>query len=186
MGRFFVPAVFVATISGIAFGLIVGIVARSPETHANVRPEGYERTPIIYVGDEPAFSGFGLADPGMVTNVDQGTRGRLLFMSNSCVACHGLAMADAVGAFQRRFIQVRAASADQPARKDSVPGPAYLPRMPVVKRRAGQGLRHVPGLLPQQLVDRMGHRQILIMPVEQCQEKFPPSIFRLTGLCNLR
>ena len=91
MGRFFVPAVFVATISGIAFGLIVGIVARSPETHANVRPEGYDRTPIIYVGDEPTSLGFGLADAGIVTNVDQGTRGRLLFLSSSCVACHGLA-----------------------------------------------------------------------------------------------
>src|SRR3990170_2387440 len=90
MGRFFVPAVFVATISGIAFGLIVGIVARSPETHANVRPEGYDRTPIIYVGDEPTVSGFGLADPGLVTNVDRGVRGRLLFLSYGCAACHGL------------------------------------------------------------------------------------------------
>ena len=30
MSRFFVPAVFLALISGLAFGLIVGVVARSP------------------------------------------------------------------------------------------------------------------------------------------------------------
>ena len=90
MSRFFVPAVFVAAISGIALGLIVGIIARSPETHANVRPEGYDRTPIIYVGEEPPFTGIGLADPQLVTNVDQGARGRLLFLGYSCAACHGL------------------------------------------------------------------------------------------------
>jgi len=89
MSRFFVPAVFVATISGLAFGLIVGIIARSPETHANVRPEGYDRTPITYVGDEYPFTGFGLAEPQIVTGADPGERGRLLFLGFGCAACHG-------------------------------------------------------------------------------------------------
>ena len=90
MSRFFVPLVFVGVISGLAFGLIVGVIARSPETHANVRPEGFDRTPIIYVGEEIPFAGIGLADPWLVTDVDQSARGRLLFLSNSCAACHGL------------------------------------------------------------------------------------------------
>lgn len=90
MSRFFVPLVFVGVISGIAFGLVVGIVARSPETHANVRPEGFDRTPITYVGEEIPFAGIGLADPWLVTDVDQAARGRLLFLSNSCATCHGI------------------------------------------------------------------------------------------------
>jgi len=90
MSRFFVPLVFVGVISGLAFGLIVGVIARSPETHANVRPEGFDRTPIIYVGEEIPFAGTGLADAWLVTDVDRAARGRLLFLSYSCAACHGL------------------------------------------------------------------------------------------------
>jgi len=90
MSRFFVPAVFVATISGLAFGLIVGIIARSPETHANVRPEGYDRTTITYLGTEYPFTGLGLAEPQIVTNADPGEAGRLLFLGYGCAACHGL------------------------------------------------------------------------------------------------
>lgn len=91
MSRFFVPAVFVALMSGLAFGLIVGIVARSPETHANVRPEGFDRTPISYVGEEIPYTGIGLADPRLALNADPVTRGRLLFLGYGCAACHGLA-----------------------------------------------------------------------------------------------
>ncbi len=91
MNRFFVPIVFVAMISGLAVGLIGGVVARSPETHANVRPQGYDRTPIGYVGEELPFEGMGLADPGLVTNADLVTRGQLLFVNYGCAACHGLA-----------------------------------------------------------------------------------------------
>lgn len=90
MSRFFVPLVLVGVISGLAFGLVVGIIGRSPETHANVRPEGFDRTPITYVGEEYPFTGLGLADPSLVTDVDQSARGRLLFLSNSCATCHSL------------------------------------------------------------------------------------------------
>jgi len=90
MSRFFVPLVLVGVISGLAFGLVVGIIGRSPETHANVRPEGFDRTPITYVGEENPFAGIGLADPSLVTDVDQAARGRLLFLGNSCATCHGL------------------------------------------------------------------------------------------------
>ena len=91
MNRFFVPVVFVALISGLALGLIGGVVARSPETHANVRPEGYDRTPISYVGEEFPVEAIGLADPRLVTDADQVTRGRLLLLVYGCAMCHGLA-----------------------------------------------------------------------------------------------
>lgn len=91
MSRFFVPAVFVAVISGLAFGLIVGVVARSPETHSNVRPEGFDRTPISYVGEEIPFAGIGLADRGLATDADPSTRGRILYLGHGCATCHGLA-----------------------------------------------------------------------------------------------
>lgn len=91
MSRFFVPAVIVALISGLALGLIGGIVARSAETHANVRPEGFDRTPVGYVGEEIPYTGIGLADPRSDTGADPVTRGRLLFLGYGCAACHGLA-----------------------------------------------------------------------------------------------
>ena len=91
MNRFFVPAVLVAAISGLGFGLVVGIIARSPDTHANVHPEGYDRTPVSYLGEEATFDVVGLADPGLLTTADPVERGRLLFFSASCVTCHGLA-----------------------------------------------------------------------------------------------
>ena len=90
MNRFFVPVVFVALISGLALGLIGGVVARSPETHANVRPEGYDRTPISYVGEEFPVEVIGLADPRLVTDADQVSRGRLLLLVYGCAMCHGL------------------------------------------------------------------------------------------------
>lgn len=90
MSRFFVPAVSLVLISGLAFGLIVGVVARSPETHANVRPEGFDRTPIGYVGEEIPYTGIGLADPGLLVNADPVARGRFLFLGHGCATCHGL------------------------------------------------------------------------------------------------
>ena len=91
MNRFFVPVVLAATISGLGFGLVVGVIARSPETHANVRPEGFDRTPIGYVGEQANFEGLGLADPGLLATGNPEERGRLLFFGASCVTCHGLA-----------------------------------------------------------------------------------------------
>jgi len=91
MSRFFVPAVIVALMSGLALGLIGGIVARSPETHANVRPEGFDRTPVGYVGETVPFTGMGLAGPGPDTGADPVARGKLLFLGYGCATCHGLA-----------------------------------------------------------------------------------------------
>lgn len=90
MSRFFVPLVFIALISGLAVGLIGGVVARSPETHANVRPEGFDRTQIGYVGEAIPFTGVGLADPELAPDADPTARGRLLFLGYGCATCHGL------------------------------------------------------------------------------------------------
>ena len=91
MSRFFVPAAFIALVNGLALTLIIGIVARSPETHSNVRPEGFDRTPISYVGEEIPFAGIGLADPGLGSDPDPLVRGRLLYVNYGCATCHGLA-----------------------------------------------------------------------------------------------
>lgn len=90
MSRFFVPAVFLALISGLAFGLIIGIVARSPDTHANVHPEGFDRTPVGFVGEEIPYAGIGLAEPRPAPDADPVARGQLLFLGYGCAACHGL------------------------------------------------------------------------------------------------
>lgn len=91
MSRFFVPAVLVSVISGLAFGLIVVVVARSPETHGNVRPDGFDRTPISFVGEPIQFAGGGLAAPMPAADADPAVRGRLLFLAHGCATCHGLA-----------------------------------------------------------------------------------------------
>lgn len=89
MSRFLVPGALTTLIAAIGLGLIVGIVARSPETHANVWPIGYDRLPIAYVGETSGFSGVGLAaEP---TSADQVERGGLLFIGYGCATCHGLA-----------------------------------------------------------------------------------------------
>ena len=91
MSRYFVPAVLVALVSGLALGLIGGIVARSPETHANVRPAGYDRTAVGHVGEVLPYEGIGLADARVADIADPIARGRILFLANGCAACHGVA-----------------------------------------------------------------------------------------------
>ena len=76
--------------SGLAFTLIVVIISRSPYTHGNLSPEGYDRTDIIYVGQEHPFQGPGLADPSGALTGDPVQDGRILFFANGCASCHGL------------------------------------------------------------------------------------------------
>jgi cytochrome c1 len=76
--------------SGLAFTLIVVIIARSPYTHGNLSPEGYNRTDIIYVGEEHPFEGPGLADPSIALTGDPVQDGRALFFGYGCASCHGL------------------------------------------------------------------------------------------------
>jgi mono/diheme cytochrome c family protein len=95
----FGPIVGAIMMSGLAFTLIAIIIARSPYTHGNLRPQGYDRTEIAFVDEEPPFEGLGLADPQLATTGDPAQDGRALFFGYGCAACHGLkGQGGAVGA----------------------------------------------------------------------------------------
>jgi len=76
--------------SGLAFTLVAIIIARSPYTHGNLRPEGYNRTDIIYLGEDHPFDGIALADPSLASTGDPVQDGRVLFFGYGCASCHGL------------------------------------------------------------------------------------------------
>ncbi len=76
--------------SGLAFTLIAIVIARSPYTHGNLRPEGYDRTEIARVGEEPPYEGYGLADPQLAATGDPAQDGKALFFQYGCASCHGL------------------------------------------------------------------------------------------------
>ena len=84
------PILGAIMMSGLAFTLIAVVIARSPYTHGNLRPEGYDRTDVIYLGEEHPFEGIGLADPGLASTGDPAQDGRVLFFGYGCASCHGL------------------------------------------------------------------------------------------------
>ena len=84
------PVLGAIMMSGLAFTLIAVIIARSPYTHGNLRPEGYNRTDIIYLGEEHPFEGIGLADPRLASTGDPAQDGGVLFFGYGCASCHGL------------------------------------------------------------------------------------------------
>ena len=84
------PILGAVMMSGLAFTLVAIIIARSPYTHGNLRPEGYDRTEIVYVGEEPPFEGLGLADPGLALTGDPAQDGGAFFFKYGCASCHGL------------------------------------------------------------------------------------------------
>jgi len=148
MSRFFIPAVLAALVSGLAVGLIGGVVARSPETHANVRPAGYDRTAVGYVGEVAPYEGFGLAGARVDDNADPIARGRGLFLATGCAACHGLAaQGGAVGPrldleeiFRDDFGPiVRSGPGGMPAFTDSILIDVDLDSIYAFLKAAGQG-----------------------------------------------
>lgn len=84
------PILGAVMMSGLAFTLVVIIIARSPYTHGNLSPQGYKRTDIVYVGEEKPFQGFPLKDPLLAQTGDPVQDGRFLFFRYGCAACHGL------------------------------------------------------------------------------------------------
>lgn len=84
------PVVGVVMMSGLAITLIGVIIARSPYTHANLRPEGYNRTDVTYVGEEHPFEGIPLVDPRLVETGSPAQDGRVFFFRYGCASCHGL------------------------------------------------------------------------------------------------
>lgn len=98
MTRLFVPGVLLFAISGLAFMLIGIVIARSPYTHGNLSPAGYDRTEIAYVGEEQPFEGLGLANARFAQTGDPLQDGQALFFRYGCPGCHGLrAQGGAVG-----------------------------------------------------------------------------------------
>lgn len=90
MGRYFVPAVVLAAVSGLAFVLIAVIVARSPYTHGNLSPpDEYTRTPLSFVGEEYEFHGLGLDGLARPETDSPEELGRYLFIMAGCALCHG-------------------------------------------------------------------------------------------------
>ena len=83
------PIMGAIVMSALAFTLIGVIIARSPYTHHNLEPEGYDRTDVATLGEPPPFEGIHLADPDYTTG-DPLTDGRILFFANNCASCHGL------------------------------------------------------------------------------------------------
>lgn len=76
----------------VATGLTV-LLIRSPDTHANLNPEGYRRTVVAYTEADYLYPGPGLlADVSAEQSV---AYGRAIFMSRGCAGCHGV---DAAGA----------------------------------------------------------------------------------------
>ena len=89
MNRFFVPAILVATISGLALTLIVGIVMRSPYTHGNLsETAGYTRTKVTYLGQTYLWEGMPLAKPADAKTGDPVHDGQSLFFQYGCASCH--------------------------------------------------------------------------------------------------
>lgn len=94
LSDYLVPSAHIVAISGLAFTLIVVVIARSPFTHGNFSPEGYDRTVIAHVGIAYPFDGMGLANPGAVITGDPASDGSYRFFQYGCASCHGI---DATG-----------------------------------------------------------------------------------------
>ncbi len=84
------PILGAIMMSGLAFTLIAVVIARSPYTHGNLRPEGYNRTDVIYLGEDLPYDGFPLADPALASTGDPAQDGHALFFRYGCASCHGL------------------------------------------------------------------------------------------------
>jgi hypothetical protein len=85
-----IPTILTLVVSGLSLTLIAIVIARSPYTHSNLSPAGYNRTQIIYVGDTLPYPGISLADASLAHTRDAVSDGRLLFIQYGCASCHGL------------------------------------------------------------------------------------------------
>jgi mono/diheme cytochrome c family protein len=68
-------------------GLVV-LLLRSPETHANLDPEGYDRTVVAFTEADYLYPGPGLT--AGITAEESVAYGRAIFMSRGCAGCHGV------------------------------------------------------------------------------------------------
>lgn len=90
--RRLIPQLSVAHLAaGIMVVLGIGLVTlllRSPESHSNLNPEGYDRTAVAYLEAAYVYPGPGHAAAALTG--DSVTDGRVLFMSYGCAGCHGV------------------------------------------------------------------------------------------------
>jgi mono/diheme cytochrome c family protein len=81
-------AVIVATaMMAVGTGIMV-LLIRSPNTRANLNPEGYNRAAVAYLDAAYFYPGVGLAEEALTGNRVED--GRTLFVAKGCAGCHGL------------------------------------------------------------------------------------------------
>jgi mono/diheme cytochrome c family protein len=68
-------------------GLVI-LLLRSPETHSNLNPEGYNRTAVAFTEADYLYRGPGLTSG--VTAEQSVAYGRAIFVSRGCAGCHGI------------------------------------------------------------------------------------------------
>jgi cytochrome c551/c552 len=122
-----IPTVLTIVVSGLSLTLIAVIISRSPYTHSNLSPGGYDRTDIIRVGETHPFAGMPLINPSLAQTGNDVSDGRLLFMQYGCAACHGLdGRGQAVGPNLRNATPEKII---QQARKGKGTMPAFPPEI---------------------------------------------------------
>lgn len=73
-----------------AIGMVI-VFVRNPLTHANLdAPQGYDRTPVGFVGEEQQFHGPGLEDVSLAESGDPVADGQVTYFQFGCAGCHGL------------------------------------------------------------------------------------------------
>ncbi|MDH3261237.1 MAG: c-type cytochrome [Acidimicrobiia bacterium] len=79
-------ATMVTAVMVIVAGGIVALLIRSPNTHHNRDPVGYDRSAVAFVEGAYAYPDFGLADDAAA----EAEIGRGLFVTFGCAGCHGV------------------------------------------------------------------------------------------------
>jgi mono/diheme cytochrome c family protein len=82
-----IPTVLTVAVSGLALTLIVAVIARSPYTHGNLSPAGYDRTEVVYLGEKLPMQRDAVAKD---LRGDPAKQGQALFVGLNCAGCHGL------------------------------------------------------------------------------------------------
>ncbi len=81
-------ATIMMTVSVLVAAGLVAILLRSPETHSNLNPEGYDRTPVAFLEAKYAYTGLGLSEDAVAAGED--LTGRDVFLRSGCAGCHGV------------------------------------------------------------------------------------------------
>lgn len=114
-------ATIMMTVSILVAGGLVAILLRSPETHSNLNPEGYDRTPIAFLEAKYAYTGLGLSEDAREAGEE--FSGRDLFLRSGCAGCHGVNAEGTASAPSPAWTS--AARLEQIVRDGSVGMPSY-------------------------------------------------------------